>query len=226
MNRYLRAILRNPHEFLASGVHKRSSFFVKRYVYRGATTLLKTSIRRAPAQNAFERGLQLEAAKLPTPTPVAIGHRRTAGILFESVLVAQRISDVTELRAWRRNSLSMARSAAELVARLQSHGFLHRDLSLTNLVADAAGQIQIVDLDTMRQAELTEQHRMKELERFLRTSLLQRPVSRAHRLQFLIHYCRLQDEQDWKRWWRSVDVLYSAESARRALKAGRGEHNT
>jgi len=99
MNRYLRAILRNPHEFLASGVHKRSSFFVKRYVYRGATTLLKTSIRRAPAQNAFERGLQLEAAKLPTPTPVAIGHRRTAGILFESVLVTQRISDVTELRA-------------------------------------------------------------------------------------------------------------------------------
>jgi 3-deoxy-D-manno-octulosonic acid kinase len=143
-----------------------------------------------------------EAAGVPTPTVLAAGIRRAAGLFHRGFVVTREVRGARDLRrlfldrpapsaAERRAALG---AAGRAVALLHDAGLRHADLNLMNLLWRPAGGIQILDLDRARIVDggLAASARLANLRRLNRSAgKLRRmgaTITRADRLRFLRSY--------------------------------------
>jgi tRNA A-37 threonylcarbamoyl transferase component Bud32 len=189
--------------------------FVRRARVRRPWKLLKSAFRRSPAELAFRAGFRLLAAGIATPRPFAVTTVRIARLALRSILVTEWANHAASLDDWKGARLGVARATAVTIANLHELGFVHRDLSLRNLMIDAAGAVIVVDLDTLRgPVRLTDDDVLRDLSRFSRLARSGTRDSRGTRAAFLIEYCRRRRIADWRSWWKRTEELEAAETAR------------
>ena len=167
---------------------------------------------------------------LPTPRPLAMLHRRRAGIFpAEGYLLTERVPeavglpeavracrDAGTLRVW-------AERLARVVRAMHDRGVSHRDLKapnvmLQNAATDPASAAPIlIDLVGVRASAdaVPFARRAKELARLNASFLAMPHVTRTERLRFLRAYlCAGEREADWKRWWKAVSAATAAKVAK------------
>ena len=165
-------------------------------------------------------GWELLEEGIATALPVAVLEKRIAGLRLAGVIITMSLlpgknlkhfmeQDASELELGTERRLTV--ELAELVGRLHERGFFHRDLKGVNifvqLVAKQYGRVYLVDLDGCYHNGLGYRKKTKSLGRLARASLNWPTVSASGRLRFLKVYLRCcgENQDDWKRWWRSID---------------------
>ena len=212
------------------------TLILKRVNVRNALDPLKNLVRRSAVLRSWLLGHGLQERWLPTPRPLAVFHKRRAGILpAEGYLLTEKVPhavglseavracrDTNVLRAW-------SERLARVVRSMHDRGVSHRDLKapnvmLENAATDPANATPVlIDLVGVRAgaSEVSFARRAKELAR-LNASFLTTPhVTRTERLRFLRAYLRTGARQaDWKTWWNAVSTATAAKVAKNR-KSGR-----
>ena len=203
-----RAILADPDGFLktqaqlfktsrSSTVGRAPGLVLKRFNLRKVESLFKDLFRPSRARRAFRKAYHLELAGIATPRPLAAADWRVGGVLLRSYLLMEEIAGAMDLGVYlsggRAPEVKVIRQAAALVARLHEEGFTHRDLKESNLILGADGRLSVIDLEGLEHVGLVEERRAAlDLARFARGVAAGRGVTRAHRMLFLRHYCRVR----------------------------------
>jgi tRNA A-37 threonylcarbamoyl transferase component Bud32 len=203
LNDPLRHLLADPDGALArsdrlfkSGPHRQaivgaiSGFVLKRFQQKNRANYLKDIFRPSRAFRAYRKGYHLELLDLATPKIIAAAERRCCRVVGHSYLVTEEIPGARHLRETPHVAIAVAAAAGRLIGRLHAHGFSHTDLKETNLIWDAAGQVYLLDLDSLVfWKQLPEQRALADLRR-LATGTAQ--LSDAHRQAFLQAYCEVR----------------------------------
>jgi tRNA A-37 threonylcarbamoyl transferase component Bud32 len=185
-------------------------------------------VRPTPALRSWVNGHRLLDSGLPTPRPLAVLHRRRAGLTYECYLLAEKLPNAVELHrhvavlgSGRGSHLrTLIDQAARLVRALHDRQLAHRDLKAANiLVSDS--RLWLIDLvGVERWRRLPRSRRIQNLAR-LHTSFQQHPlISRSDKLRFLRVYLQwgLKGRGDWKRWWREIAVATAVKLAKNARR--------
>jgi serine/threonine protein kinase len=171
---------------------------------------------------------------LPTPRPLAVFHRRRAGLWREGYLLTERIPDALELHRFvdglrglpvcQRQAILRQRveQIARLVRELHRRQLSHRDLKAGNLLVTQEG-VWLIDLvGVMPMRKLSEARRLQNLAR-LHASFYRNPlVTRTDKLRFLRTYLEwnLFGREGWKHWWQGIEQETQAK-IRRNVRNGR-----
>ena len=166
-------------------------------------------------------GWDLLKEGIATALPVAVLEKRIWGLRLGAVIVTVSLlpgknlehfmrEDASELALGTERRLTV--ELAELVGRLHKRGFFHRDLKGVNIFVHTTGgqeaRLYLVDLDGCHHNGPGYRKRVKSVGRLARASLNWPTVGASGRLRFLKLYlqCCGQNENDWKKWWRSIDA--------------------
>ena len=176
--------------------------------------------RRSRPSRSWQMGWELLEEGIATALPVAVLEKRMAGLRLAAVIVTVSLlpgknlehfmrQDASELEPATERRLSV--ELAELVGRLHERGFFHRDLKGVNIFVRPrqTGDVRfyLIDLDGCHHGGQRYSKKVKSLGRLTRASLNWPTVSASGRLRFLKVYLRCcgQNQDDWKRWWGSID---------------------
>jgi tRNA A-37 threonylcarbamoyl transferase component Bud32 len=189
-------------------------------------------LRRSPAMRSWVSGHGLRERGLPTARPLAVFHRRRAGLWHEGYLLMEKVPDAVDLRRLaadlgdpkapprRRIVGPLLEQLGRLVRRLHQRRLAHRDLKATNILVQTAGPrpaCWLIDLvGVARRRRLPRSVRVKNLAR-LHASFHQDPrVTRTDKLRFLRAYLQwgLRGRQGWKAWWRAIEQATRVKAAR------------
>lgn len=140
-----------------------------RYLSRDA--YLWTGAARSRAFREFRLLLQLHAAGLPVPEPVAARYRRR-GLVYRATLLMRLIPaarTLGQVLAGGADPASSLAPALAAVARLHAAGVWHADLNADNLLIDAAGTVWLIDFDRARSGTTSKPALQGNLDRLLRS---------------------------------------------------------
>jgi serine/threonine protein kinase len=169
---WLDPILRNPEQFLRDpALHLKNSknvtlaiipaiagerppLVLRRLNYGKKMHRVRDFFRHSRVQRALKIGTLLRQAGIRTPSLYAAGDLRyfrwprKGYLLMDYVEHARTLSEVLTVtpRLPRRIVLALA----HLLGDLHNRGFSHRDLKLTNVLIDPAGNLHLIDLDGVR----------------------------------------------------------------------------
>lgn len=173
-------ILADPNGFLtcdaeilkpgrSSTVGRSGGLVLKRFNLRKLGNLVKDFFRLSKARRAYLKAYHLEIAGVPTARAIATADRRVMGLLLRGYFLMEAIPDARHLGQWTSEPRAAARQLADVLAKLHTEGFSHRDLKETNLVFDGAGKLHIIDLEGLEYLETVPPARaVADLERFAR----------------------------------------------------------
>ena len=125
---------------------------------------LRDTFRTSRAERAFDHGLAMELAGVPTPQVIAVATKRVlrrpvcAYLLTEFIPRATTLEDVLNKQA--KLSVKQIRQLAGLMASLHASGFSHRDLKSSNILYDEKLEPCFIDLDGVRRYETLSWDRM------------------------------------------------------------------
>jgi tRNA A-37 threonylcarbamoyl transferase component Bud32 len=188
--------------------HPHGEFYVKHFRPSTRFRSFHQRFRRDRAEKEFEVAQMMRSQGIPTVRPLALGERRSLGILAESFLVTeanpnhQTLYELIEQHAQGRRPIppadrqAIARELARLTALLHARGLEHRDLHERNIVVEQVTDakmgesrfhLRILDLHELRQhRELDWTKTLHELARLGRYFSIR--SSRSDRLRFLRQY--------------------------------------
>ncbi len=164
----LTTVKRGPHRVVYRADLAEGSVYVKHFLVPNFRAKARQWFRSGKGRNEGRRAAKLEAIGVPTITPVALGERRVRKLLLENFLVTKEIPDtlpldefverrlplMTEARQGRLRR-DLARTLADLTARLHEAGFVHQDFHPGNLLLhlgpDDSLRLAVIDLDALRQ---------------------------------------------------------------------------
>jgi tRNA A-37 threonylcarbamoyl transferase component Bud32 len=188
---------------------------------------LKNLLRPSPALRSWRTGHGLLARYLPTPRPLAVFHRRKAGLSYEGYILVEKVESARDLYshldrvADRPAFLDVLGRVARLARDLHRRQLSHRDLKAANVLVGPDGGVWLIDLVGVRaSAELGKPRRVQNLARLNASFLADPRVSRTDRLRFLLAYLDegLHGRGGWKRWWRKVAKATQIKQARNARR--------
>ena len=211
---------------------------------RGLIGRLASVLRASRARMNFVRGNQLLDANVGTAVPLAVMHRRRAGIWRESLLITEAVQGAVDLdracqvELWRlggaalyRVKAQLIRSLAQMLAGVLSLGLYHRDMKAPNILVTGlmddnqpVGAV-LVDLDGLRRGGPKSLKRVWQPVMRLNASLQDHPVvTRTDRLRFLqlVLWTVGQQPSTAKGYWRMLDA-WTAQFLRRQRSASRGK---
>lgn len=221
----LDTVLENPDSFLADpALHFKNSrnvtvariprtektgWVLRRLNYGKRLHRLRDSLRPTRAHRAFNNGLQLEEAGVPTARVLAAGEVRRLRWPLRSYLLTEEIPGAVTLTELLRQKHSQSRLAvrrlAGVLTRLHDGGFSHRDLKATNVLFDDQLQPHLIDLDGVRRIRFAARSRaVADLARLSRDITFGPAVSPRLAVLFLKTYCRSRGLADWRWWWRAT----------------------
>ena len=174
--------------------------YVKVFLFPRARDILRYMVRASHGWREWRAGEALERIGIATAPRVAVGVRRTGGVLRDDVLITEAVENVVPLDRFVREELPkmppdergrFIRTAAPVLAafvrRLHDGGIRHRDFHAGNVLLkttpEGARQLMLIDLHTVsRNAPLALGVRLRNLTRFNRFfSML---LGRTARLRF------------------------------------------
>jgi tRNA A-37 threonylcarbamoyl transferase component Bud32 len=203
---------------------------LKRVTVRSALDAVKNLVRSSAVRRSWLLGHGLCERGLPTPRPLAMFHRHSAGVfpaagylLTEKVPDAVGLSEAVRtcrdprvLRRW-------AERLARVVRAMHDRGVSHRDLKAPNVMLQGAAAdpaaatpvlIDLVGASASADA-VPFARRARELARLNASFLTVPHVTRGERLRFLRAYLRAgAREPDWKKWWKAVSAATAAKVAK------------
>ncbi len=164
----LTTVKRGPHRVVYRADLPEGSVYVKHFLVPNFRAKVRQWFRSGKGRNEGRRAAKLEAIGVPTITPVALGERRVRRLLLENFLVTEEIPNTLPLDefverrlplmpAARRGKLrrDLAKTLADLTARLHDAGFVHQDFHPGNLLIhigpDDSLRLAVIDLDALRQ---------------------------------------------------------------------------
>lgn len=203
---------------------------LKRVNVRSALDPVKNLLRSSSVRRSWLMGHGLRERQLPTPLPLAMFHRRRAGLFpAEGYLLTEKVPDAIGLpeaaRACRDAKVlrAWAERLARVVRAMHARGISHRDLKAPNVMlrgaatGTASATPVLIDLVGVRASahEVPFERAARELAR-LNVSFLETPhVTRTERLRFLRVYLATGERQpDWKKWWNAVSTATVAKVAK------------
>ncbi len=163
----LTTVKRGPHRVVYRADLAEGPVYVKHFLVPNFRAKARQWFRSGKGRNEGRRAAKLEAIGVPTITPVALGERRVRKFLLENYLVTKEIPDTIPLDEFverrlplmppgRRGRLrrDLARTLADLTARLHDAGFVHQDFHPGNLLLrlgpDDSLRLAVIDLDALR----------------------------------------------------------------------------
>lgn len=177
-------------------------------------------LRRSPALRSWINGHGLRERCLPTARPLAVFHRRRAGLAYEGYLLTEKIPEAEDLHQFlgslagskekqrRRILRQRIEQVARLVCELHRRQVSHRDLKAGNLLVNPEG-VWLIDLVGMAPyRRLSRQRRVQNLARLHASFHCNPALSRTDKLRFLRSYLQwgLLGREGWKRWWHEVSA--------------------
>jgi tRNA A-37 threonylcarbamoyl transferase component Bud32 len=134
-------------------------------------------VRVPKAKRARDNSMRLRALGFDTPSPVAYGVRRKAGLVRRSILITEELSGVWKLHQFlyqfcgapesREIRRSLMRLLGQTVARLHQAGAYHSDLRSANILVEQTGnglRLHLVDTEAVQfRKTVTELQRLKNL---------------------------------------------------------------
>lgn len=185
-------------------------------------------VRHSAALRSWVLGQGLRERCLPTARPLAVFHRRRAGLDWEGYLLTERVPDAEELHEYlarlgslppeecRRVLRRQIDQLARLVRGLHERRLSHRDLKAANILVSGEALV-LVDLVGLRVCRwLSQRRRVQNLAR-LHASFWDNPLlTRTDKLRFLRVYQQwgLFGNFAWKIWWRDIAAATQAKIAR------------
>lgn len=182
-----------------------NGFVIKRYNLRKLRNLVLDQFRSSRAMSAFRKARHLELLDIPTARPVAVADRRYGGLKFCSYLITEEIPGAVSIDHWRGDEYLVALRLAEVIARIHSEGFRHRDLKGSNLLLDKNGHPFLIDLDGLvYSGRVSDRVAMNNLAR-LAGDLSKRMPNPALKFRaFLRCYCACRQVGNWRSWWKEI----------------------
>jgi tRNA A-37 threonylcarbamoyl transferase component Bud32 len=177
--------------------HEGKELFVKRKIARSWMTSINDSIRGSSAARALRGAQILDRGGFAYPIPIAAFELREFGLVRESFLVSEALTDarilslfaLTDGRNFKRRKW-ISKHLAREIRRLHEAGIYTRDLQETNLMLAAQGcdiTVFFVDLEDFRRVrKVSERRRLLNLIHLDRS--IGRFVSRSQRLRFFYNY--------------------------------------
>ncbi len=164
----LTTVKRGPHRVVYRADLAEGPVYVKHFLVPNFRAKARQWFRSGKGRNEGRRAAKLEAIGVPTITPVALGERRVNKLLLENFLVTKEIPDTLPLDEFVERRLplmpearqgrlrrDLARTLADLTARLHDAGFVHQDFHPGNLLLhigpDDSLRLAVIDLDALRQ---------------------------------------------------------------------------
>jgi tRNA A-37 threonylcarbamoyl transferase component Bud32 len=193
-------------------------------------------LRRPPALRSWVNGHALRERCLNTARPLAVLHRRRAGLLHEGYLLTLKINDAVELPRFLDDLASVAcedrraivrdciEQVARFVHRMHWRGVSQRDLKGSNLLASDTGrtdalEICVIDLVGVSLGRRLRRYRCVQNLARLNASVGNHPaLTRTDLLRFLRIYLRwgISGRLGWKTWWRAIEEATQAKQERNA----------
>jgi tRNA A-37 threonylcarbamoyl transferase component Bud32 len=197
-------ILEDPDGFLKLGrslkqgrsstVAASDGFVLKRYNFKKPLNAVKDFFRGSRGRRGFQKAYHLELCGLATPRVLAAADHRVAGLPTRSYLLMKEVPEAMDAGKWEGNPRHAARAIGTLLARLHDEGFTHRDLKETNILFDAAGQPQVIDLDGLNfVSTVMEDESRADLQRLARGLAPLGRLTRPNVIAFLLSYCRQRE---------------------------------
>ena len=163
----LTTVKRGPHRVVYRADLPEGSVYVKHFLVPNFRAKARQWFRSGKGRNEGRRAAKLEAIGVPTITPVALGERRVRRFLLENYLVTKEIQDTIPLDEFVEERLplmsparqgklrrDLAKTLADLTARLHDAGFVHQDFHPGNILLrvgpDDALKLAVIDLDALR----------------------------------------------------------------------------
>ena len=164
----LTTVKRGPHRVVYRADLVEGSVYVKHFLVPNLRAKARQWFRSGKGRNEGRRAAMLEAIGVPTITPVALGERRVHKLLMENFLITKEIPNTLPLDEFVEQRLplmltsrqgrlrrDLARTLADLTARLHDAGFVHQDFHPGNLLLHLGGddslRLAVIDLDALRQ---------------------------------------------------------------------------
>jgi tRNA A-37 threonylcarbamoyl transferase component Bud32 len=215
----------------------------KRFEVKSRTGPWLSLLRQTPALRSWAHGHALRERCLSTARPLAVLHRRRAGLLCRGYLLTLKISDAVELPGFLDRRLSLPcrerlagiRPLIDQIARFVRHmhrrGVSHRDLKGPNLLISQPEQkhpaeVCVIDLvGVTLTRRLRRERRVQNLAR-LNASVGNHPsLTRTDLVRFLRVYLQwgIKGKSGWKDWWREIAAATRAKQERNA-RNGRPLH--
>ncbi len=169
---------------------------LKHFRNRHFGDVIKRSFVDSTAMREWRNAYALAHAGLPTPLPLAVGHRKRGPFVVDSWLIVEMLPNVRTLHDLLASNLKLSdrkrllQKSADLVRALHDAGFKHPDLHSRNILvtdADAEPHLWIIDLHAIVRDRMPEFARCDDLAR-LDSSLPLSCASRSDRLRFFKMY--------------------------------------
>lgn len=188
---------------LAAGA---SPLLLRRLNYRRPRHRLRDCFRPTRAERAFRHGLGLERAGVRTPRVLAAGVERCLRWPVRAYLLTEFVPDAVTLdqylAAHRRLPRELVLRLADLLARLHTQGFSHRDLKASNILFDRAQQPYLIDLDGVRRhGGPHDPEALANLARLAHEFGLHHAKLGWNAVRFLRRYCRQRQRPDSFQSW-------------------------
>jgi tRNA A-37 threonylcarbamoyl transferase component Bud32 len=210
---------------------------------RGWFARLPDRFRWSSARRAWEIGHALLRRNILTPRPLAFVEREDADgvrqyLLTEAVpdaVTLDQFARALVLPSPHRGKADLVRELVEVICRLHSSGFDHRDLKWSNILVrtdvsvtpaphpqplspsggEGSLRVWLLDLDAVWQWPwLPRFRRVQNLSRLAVSSLQHAIVRRTDRLRFLRGYLGDRFAAEWKSWWRQIARRVDSKIAR------------
>lgn len=187
-------LYKNSRNITVASIPGSPPLVIRRMNYGRLRHRLKDFLRSSRARRAFERGLRLEQAGLPTPRMLAVAELRRFGWPVSAYLVSDEVPAAQTLAAAVRaravDLRPLAERLAAVIARLHDSGFVHRDLKPSNVLLDRERNPWLIDMDGLRFVRDPSERQVVRDLRVLATLLVKWPHARRAALRFLVCYCR------------------------------------
>jgi tRNA A-37 threonylcarbamoyl transferase component Bud32 len=166
-------------------------FVLKRHNFKKPHNPLKDLFRGSRARQGFRKAYHLELCGIATPRVIAAADHRAFGFPTRSFLLMEQVSGATNAGKWNGDERAGARALGQLIGRLHSEGFAHRDLKEMNLLFDAQGLPCLIDLDGLNfVGSISNTEARANLKRLAEGIRDAQKLSRRATIVFLLHYCR------------------------------------
>ncbi len=177
--------------------------YLKRYYAVSIVHYLKQLIKLSlptNARNEFRNIIAFHVSGIPTMLPIATGIRRQGLFSAESFLLTQELDHCTRLDHFfsefpdfpRKQKRQLITKLAQVVSKMHSCGFNHRDLYLCHILCSTEGDLFVVDLHRVEKRKTVPQRwKVKDIAA-LNYSAPWNCISRTDRLWFFENYLGTQ----------------------------------